>query len=197
MAWILIVVLLLVAFGPILWLMPSRRDKRLNALRGAARQAGLAVELVRLPRLDVAPGDRVNAGGRAVDTARELAVYRLPLPRSFEQLPAWRAFRAANGLPAWPGWVFATDARPDHPRLAAVIATLASQVAALRPDVAAIECETRRIGLYWLESPGATPETVSELGAWLRNAGLALLQLDAALAAPADATSDEEPPEPI
>jgi hypothetical protein len=63
--------------------------------------------------------------------------------------------------------------------------------------VAAIECETRRIGLYWLESPGATPETVSELGAWLRNAGLALLQLDAALAAPADATSDEEPPEPI
>ncbi|MGA1371687.1 MAG: hypothetical protein ACO3Z6_08805 [Pseudomonadales bacterium] len=197
MAWIVIIVLLLVAFGPILWLMPSRRDRRLSALRSAARQAGLAVELVRLPRLDVAPEDRVNAGGRVLDTARELAVYRLPLPRTFEHLPSWRAFRAANGLPAWPGWVFASDARPDHPRLAAVIATLASQVGLLRTDVAAIECEPRRIGLYWLESPNATPATVTELGAWLRNAGVALLQLDAALAAPAEPLADDMPTPPI
>ena len=47
MTWLLIILVLVVAFGPVLWLVPSKRDKRLAALRSRARSAGLIVEMRR------------------------------------------------------------------------------------------------------------------------------------------------------
>ena len=55
MTWLLIILVLVVAFGPVLWLVPSKRDKRLSALRSRARAEGLIVEMRRIPKPDPAP----------------------------------------------------------------------------------------------------------------------------------------------
>lgn len=178
MVWLIIGVVLLAAFGPILWLLPSRRDRRLSALRTAARQAGLTVEMVMLPRLDVAPEERVNAGGRVQTPARDIAVYRYPLPRRLRHLPAWRIFRAKNGLHALPGWVFAVTERPDHPRLGATMACLSTAVEMLPDEVLAMDCGSQQVGVYWREPPGSDAASVAELAGWLVRAADALVALD-------------------
>ena len=57
MTWLLIILVLVVAFGPVLWLVPSKRDKRLSALRSRARSEGLIVEMRRIPKPNPAPED--------------------------------------------------------------------------------------------------------------------------------------------
>ncbi|MFM8355360.1 MAG: hypothetical protein ACKOBM_10705 [Gammaproteobacteria bacterium] len=189
MVWLIIGVVLLAAFGPLLWLMPSRRDRRLSALRTAARRAGLTVEMVMLPRLDVAPEERVNSGGRVQAPARTIAVYRYPLPRRLRHLPGWRIFRARNGLPALPGWVFAVAARPDHPRLRAAMDTLASAIDALPDGVLAVDCEAQQVGVYWQEPPGSDAASVVALAAWLVRVADALVGCDRGF----DPPPDDEP----
>jgi hypothetical protein len=63
--WIIIIVIMLVAFGPLMWLRPSRRERRQAALRQRAYQEGMRVELRRLPKREPAPEERLSASGRA------------------------------------------------------------------------------------------------------------------------------------
>jgi hypothetical protein len=183
--WVIIIVILLVAFGPILWLRPSARDRRQSALRTQARKDGLQVEMRRYPKLDLRPEERVTSGGKVVDAQLEAAVYRAPLDPKLRNLPAWRVLRATDGLPAWPGWVFELGTRPEHPELRRMLAVLEPLVAGLKDDVVALECTPLALGAYWLERPGTVPADVTSLADWLRRAGARLTALDEELAEPA------------
>ena len=193
LVWLIIGVVLLAAFGPVLWLMPSRRDRRLSALRTAARRSGLTVEMALLPRLDVTPEERVNAGGRVQTPAHNIAVYRYPLPRRLRHLPAWRIFRASNGLPALPGWVHAVADRSDHPRLGAAMTCLASAVEMLPAGVLAVDCGSQQVGVYWQEPPGSDAASVAELAAWLVRATDALVACDRAFDPPPEDETGQVP----
>lgn len=183
MVWIIIVLILIVAFGPILWLMPSRRERRLSALRQRAYRHGMRVELKRLPGADVAPEERVTAGGRALDTTRECAAYLMPLGARLRMLPTWRVLRGGRGIEALPGWAFEPGRRPEHPRLDVMLATLTPTLQALPDDVVALECEPHSVAAYWLEGPGTTPERVDDLAVKLTAAAEALTGLDERLKA--------------
>lgn len=177
---------MLAAFGPLLWLVPSKRERRLAAMRQQARRDGLTVEMRQFPKLDVAPEERVSAGGQPLTALRESAVYLHPLAPRLRLLPAWRVLRGSDGLPAWPGWVFEFGSKPDSPVLPRVLAGLAALVAALPQDVVALQCESRGLGAYWLESPGTGPPQVSELATQL-GAGAGILEaLEAELATTVD-----------
>jgi hypothetical protein len=176
--WIVIVVIMIVAFGPILWLMPSRRERRLSRLRQRAYQRGMRVELRRLPGRDVAPEERVTAGGRALDTSREYAAYLMPLQARLRMLPSWRLLRGAQGMSPVPGWAFEAGRRPDHPRLDVMLETLAPLLRDLPDDVAAVEVESHSVAGYWLEGPGTTTDRVDDLAARLTDAAAALKTLD-------------------
>jgi hypothetical protein len=180
--WLIIIVILLVAFGPILWLRPSARDRRQSALRAQARKDGLQVEIRRYPKLDLQPEERVTSGGKPLDVQLEAAVYLTPLDPKLRHLPSWRVLRAADGLPAWPGWVFGVGARPEHPELRRVLAELEPLVAELKDDVKALECDPLALGAYWLERPGTGPADVTSLADWLRRAAARLTALDEVLA---------------
>lgn len=181
MVWVIIVLILIVAFGPILWLMPSRRERRLSALRQRAYRHGMRVDLRRLPGRDVAPEERVTAGGRALDTSREHAAYVMPLERRLRMLPGWRVLRGGQGTSAVPGWTFEPGKRPDHPRLGVMLDTLTPFLAGLPDDVAAVECDAHTLSAYWLEGPGTTPDRVDDLAARLGDAAGRLVALDARL----------------
>ena len=108
MSWMLIALLLLVAFGPVLWLVPSKRDRRLTALRARARAEGMLVEIRRLPKPDPTPQDRVSSGGKVRDPVIETASYGYPMKRKLTHLPTWRVVRRAvesqsahDPLPGW------------------------------------------------------------------------------------------------
>jgi hypothetical protein len=181
--WLVIVLILIVAFGPILWLMPSRKERRLAALRQRAYQRGMRVDLRRLPGRDIAPEDRVTAGGRALDTTREYAAYVMPLEARLRMLPGWRVRRGAQGSRAAPGWAFEPGRRPEHPGLDASLEALTPFLTGLPDDVAAVELEPLSLAAYWLEAPGTTPDRVDDLASRLTAAAEVLTALDARLKA--------------
>lgn len=181
--WVIIIVIMIVAFGPIFWLMPSARERRLSALRQRAYRHGMRVELRRLPGRDVPPEERVTAGGRELDTSREYAAYSLPLGARLRLLPTWRVLRGGEGMSAVPGWAFEPGRRPEDPRLAAVLDAVAPVLVELPEDVVAVECEPHAVAAYWLEGRGADPQRVDDLAQRLGTLADALRALDQRLEA--------------
>jgi hypothetical protein len=181
LVWIVIGLILVVAFGPLLWLMPTPRERRLASLRQSAYRVGMRVELGRLPRAEPAPQQRVSAGGRPLDTTRPCAAYLHPLPHRLRHLPPARLLRGDHGIAAHPGWSFERGGKPDHPALGRAIEAVAATLDALPEDVLALEWRRHDVGVYWLESPGATAENVQKLADWLTAAGAALCGVDAGL----------------
>lgn len=182
----LIAVLLVVAFGPVLWLIPSRKDRRLAALRARARQEGLVVEIRHIPKPDPAPEERVSAGGRVRDPSMECAAYGITLKNRLRFLPAWRLVRrpAAGSADPFENWQY--DTRPVgegraylEPLLKIVSATLAR----LPEDAVAFELSGDRIRVYWLESPGSTADTVARLAGVLGDFEQAVRALEERIAA--------------
>jgi len=174
MTWLIIAVVLLVAFGPVLWLVPSRRDRRLAALRSAASRQGLVVELARLPNLTPSAEERVSAGGRRRDSVIECAQYRRVLPTALRHLPAWRLRRGGDpGAAAelkvsqWPGvWGFEHACRPPLAQRSLadrMLAATAGAAADLPEDVLAVAFEPRQLSAFWLEKPGADAEVLADV----------------------------------
>jgi hypothetical protein len=186
MSWLIILVVLLAAFGPILWLVPSKRDRRLTAMRQQARQEGMTVEMRRLPKVDPLPEERVTAGGRVLQPVEDLAVYQWPLSRRIRHLPAWRLVRHGQGIQALPDWAFEIGRKPQHPQLDASLEVLGTLLAGLPEDVLAIECEDRQLSAYWKESPGSGPAQVTEIARLLASASQALEALELKLEAEAE-----------
>lgn len=181
MTWLLIILVLVVAFGPVLWLVPSKRDKRLSAMRSKARSAGLVVEMRRIPKPDPAPEERVSAGGKVRDPVLECASYGLPLSRGLKYLPGWRLVRKAaeEGPDPFPDWQY--DLRPKgegREFLDAVLQRTERLLAALPDDVAALEVGARMVLAYWLEKPGSTAASVPDLAAALEEFADSLSALD-------------------
>ena len=90
MTWLVIGLLFLAAFGPILWLLPNERDKRLAKLRMEARRRGLGVELTRMTDPRPALRDRVSSGGVVKKPIIKCAAYRMLVPRPLEHIQPWR-----------------------------------------------------------------------------------------------------------
>lgn len=186
MTWVLIGLVLVIAFGPVLWLVPSKRDKRLSAMRSRARSEGLVVEVRRIPKPNPTAEDRVSAGGKPRNPVIECASYALALPRSLKELPAWRVLRkAADGRPdPFEEWQY--DQRPKgegRAHLDAMLSLARDALGALPADVAALEVSPRMVLAYWLEKPGSTADSVPQLAATLREFAAGLTDLEARIEA--------------
>jgi hypothetical protein len=186
MTWIIIGLILLAAFGPVLWLVPSKRDRHLTALRDQARREGLVVELRRVPKLNPSPAERVSAGGRIKQPVVECTAYIQTLKRRLAVLPTWRLLRddgADNSAArAAPGWAFDPDFKPDLSQVGvsfqASQKTLAHLFGAIPNDVIGVELSARALTLYWLEGPAARRSTVTEMAVLLASAQDDLVAMD-------------------
>ena len=99
MVWIVIALVLIAAVGPVFYLMPTKASRRQAALRTAARQAGLVVEIASVPKPDAQAAELVSSGGEPRDAKIDCAAYRLPLARRLVQAPRWMLLRSARGEP--------------------------------------------------------------------------------------------------
>ena len=181
MTWLIIGVVLLVAFGPVMWLLPSKRDRRLAALRERARREGLIVELRRLPKLDPTPEERVSAGGKVRDPVVECMAYSLTLPRRLRMLEGWRILRHAGAVDdkvPRAGWVVDPGMFAARPHVARVAQWLEPLLGELPDDVIGVELTAGSAGVYWLEKGASSEATVGRLAELLRQFGDDMVALE-------------------
>lgn len=186
MTWIIIGLILLAAFGPVLWLVPSKRDRHLSALRDQARREGLLVELRRLPKLNPTAEERVSAGGRVKQPVVECAAYTHGFSRRLTALRAWRVLRGDGDPQVRPGWEIDPQQQPElrsalrrgDEVVRASLESLDSLFEALPGDVVGVELTPRSLSLYWLESRSAGRSSVTRLSELMAVAERQLLAVD-------------------
>ena len=175
LVWIIIVLVLAVAFGPVLYMLPTRKDRRLAAMRLEARRQGLLVELKRVRKLDASAEERVSAGGERRSPSYDSVGYTMTLRRNLEQVRPWRLLKSERQ-----GWVFDTElAVPSEPDL---LAGLLPLVGRLPDDAVALEFGGRTLTCYWLERPPADGALVKALKESLTAIEKQLTEIDTKIA---------------
>lgn len=175
MTWLLIGIVLLAAFGPVMWLVPSKRDRHLTALRQQARLEGLVVELRRLPKLNPSAEERVSAGGKVRKPVVECAAYSYRLPRRLKLVDGWR-LRRDDAVAA--GWRSDPTLASSDAALAELSNVVDSWLAQLPDDAIALELSATSIDLYWLEAAAHSVATVSAIAALLAAIATEIVALD-------------------
>jgi hypothetical protein len=188
LTWLIIIVALFAAFGPLLWMMPSRADRRLAKMRARARTHGIHVEITQLDDLDAEPQARVTSGGVKLEPKVMCAAYRLGMRRLARAAPQWKILRksGANDGPI-DGWIWATRPAGDSTywqEVGEVLRALPSDALACATDASEVTC-------WWRERTTAedAETSVDRLHAVLQN--LAEIQLLADAAASAIDASDD------
>ncbi len=161
MAWLWIVLALILAIGPIAYLMPSRRDRRLAKLRMQARLEGGLVELENLPKLNAEAHERVSAGGVPRDPKQPCARYLLAGGKALRGTPELQVLKHPDG-----NW--RRDPAVGAPVADAWVALLADAAGGFPADALAIALRDRHVSVCWLESHPADEATVTALFAALR-----------------------------
>ena len=76
MGWLIAIFVVALVIGPLMYLKPTNKEKRISALRLAARSAGLNVKLSSVPVLDPEPTERVTAGGEFKQPEKACVAYQ-------------------------------------------------------------------------------------------------------------------------
>jgi len=194
MTWLIIGLVLLAAFGPVLWLKPSKRDKRLTQLRTQARQAGLTVDIKPLPQLNPQSHERVSAGGRLRESNQLIACYSRTMVKPLQLVAGWRLHQLDPSTPTTrpsievaPGWFF--DPQEVYPPCDGWPASkdiILPIIANLSEKILAVEIGSRSVGVYWSENAAATRLSVPNLASTLTTCEQAILELDRQLLANRD-----------
>ncbi len=192
LTWIIIVVALVAAFGPLLWMMPSRSDRRLSKMRTRARSHGIQVEITQIEDLAAEPHERVNAAGVKLEPKVMCAAYRLGMRRLARAAPQWKILRKAaansdaNDGPI-AGWIWATKPVGDSAYWQEVGGVLRE----VPPDTLACAADASEVSCWWRERATAedAEASVDRMHALLQN--LAEIQLLADAAATVADSSDD------
>ena len=93
MEYLLISIILLVAFGGILYILPSKRERFVSKLRLEARKSGIVTTIETIPDVEAPRASRVTAGGRERKPKTGCAVWELRYRDDHELIPTWRLLR--------------------------------------------------------------------------------------------------------
>ena len=173
MEWFIIVLALGVAIGPILYLMPSDRDRYISGLRALARKLGYTVQLDKVPKLDPSSDERVTAGGGVRQPAIACARYQLPLgvtlnnltPITLLRIPAQATVPVERLGANW--GILAADlaqqrALANWRTHAQASADLVAVLGQLPDDVLAVQFEKRLIAGFWSEQSPAAADSKNQ-----------------------------------
>lgn len=178
MVWLLIALVLVVAFGPLFYLRPSPRDRRLAALRSQAVSEGLVVEIGHLDKRNASAEERVNAAGRERHPKISLALYRQPLPRKLRLIEPLRLQRDADGRGEIDGWHLSGALTPPRRDFWSVLTEL---LASMPAGVEGFDVDSRFASVFWREGKAEDSEALLIIARNLRHAADYLQEVDAEL----------------
>ena len=179
MGWVLAVFIVAMVVGPIMYLRPTNKEKRISDLRLAARQAGLNVKLAKLPVLDPELSERVSAGGQVRQPERPCVAYQLCV-NADEHVALDVLLLKLPPQPTVPvnilfdGWALAADSKllPEETLLA-----MLSELLATAPAYCiGFGIEPRFLSFYWLEAGRADGPEVAEISGFLAEAEREILR---------------------
>ena len=181
MGWIIVVIALLVAIGPVLYLIPSKRDRRLARLRQQAKLTGFIVELHPVRQTNPELADRVTAGGQVRTPTHPSVAYTLRLTRKIQHLSLWRVLRDEHSTTPIAGWQL-DQGEPES------LKALPGLLDALPEDVVGVELKRMAFTCFWLENPPAAEAEVDGLKATMEAIMRRVLEEDEAR----DRTEDDD-----
>ena len=101
--------LLLVAFGGVAYVIPSKFQRRVSQLRLEARRQGIFTSSSTIPDLDADAEDRVTSGGKVRQRGDLCVVYDLQYLNSPQNPPQWQLMRYNKSQLPIPGWLLRDD----------------------------------------------------------------------------------------
>jgi hypothetical protein len=173
MTWLIIIGVLILAIGPIFYLLPSAKDKRLVKLRERARRQGLNVRIAFLPKLDPDAGERVSAGGAVRETKIECTAYELPVGKRLRldaflirRLPASPTILVYEVFPGWgTTQLDESNVVKRDRRLVEALAHAASQ---LPSDAVGLGFDARSVSCYWRERSDGEDGAIEQIDRLLK-----------------------------
>lgn len=105
MDWLIIALLLLVGFGGVAYVLPSKFQRRVSQLRLEARKQGIFTSSRTVPDLDADAEDRVTSGGKVRHRQDLCVVYDLSYRDALEDPPQWQLVRYRKSQLPIPGWL--------------------------------------------------------------------------------------------
>lgn len=157
MTWIIIVGLFLLAFVPLLYAIPSARERRQAKLRKQAMRDGIKVEIMFIPKLSADASEMVNTAGKLMEPKIECAAYQLLLSKRLDlpRLLFLKTFveNQQSIYVAFKDWGVRSETEfrylKEYPEL---IELIESNVEQLPEDVLAFELASQKISVLWKES---------------------------------------------
>lgn len=159
MAWLIVALVLIGVVGPLFWMLPSKRERQVGALRAAARSVGLVVELASVPKPDASAHERVSAGGVAREAKIGCAAYRLLFAEAQPAAPQWFLLKTsasgagAEGDTPVTGWVL-RETVSNTPRSAEYWQQVGVIINELPADCVAVETDAGQVAWYGRERLG-------------------------------------------
>ena len=185
MNWLIIILILVVAIGPVLYLLPNAREKRLIVLREQARHAGLAVQITSVPKLDPAAHERVSAGAKTLQPKQLCTAYKMPVGIKVAGVEALLLLKKPQ-VPTilvnevMPGWVLHNESSLSFWRTYAATDAdtqrLQNALSKLPDDALALAIDAQFVSVFWLEKAAAESNGVDEIAEILKGLGEDLLE---------------------
>lgn len=177
MGWLIGIFVVAMVLGPILYLKPSAKDKRLAALRLLARQNSLGIKLDRLPRLDPELVERVTAGGEKRQPQQACVAYQRNLGPDTNLNLVGRFLRVPDAptvpFEAFaPGWAHDEKHIADWRRVESEkLDRAVREILQSAPDYClAFSIDSRFLSCYWRELADAAGPEIEEIRSFLQQA---------------------------
>ena len=104
MDWLIVTLGVLIAFGGIVYVLPSRNDRLRGNARLRARRVGMTVSSSTIPNLNAANVEKVTAGGRRRNPTHLGFVYFKNYLDDLDNLPNWQIVPNMDSTHPIAGW---------------------------------------------------------------------------------------------
>ncbi len=171
LTWLIIILAVVVVIGPVMYLLPNAKDKRLTELRLAARRLGLTVQITSVPKLDPTADERVSAGGKMREPKISCSAYQLSLGQNnlrqghalLLKLPSRVTVPVKEVAPGWALGDVSADFWQRYNAGGAGVAIIEKAAAMLPEDCLGIAIDNRFVACYWREKASADEGIVEGL----------------------------------
>ena len=113
MEWVIVFLGVLIAFGGIVYVLPSQRERLRGKTRLKARRIGLVVSSATLANRDAPSDEKVTAGGKRKNPVRLGFAYSKNYVEHKGNFPSWQMIPHANSTQPFAGWEIQSDELRD------------------------------------------------------------------------------------